>query len=260
MHDHAPATATLPRPDGATLAYHALPGKSPGVVFLHGLKSDMTGGKALYLEDHCRRQGRAFLRLDTYGHGASSGRFEDGTIGRWADDVVAALDELTQGPQVIVGSSMGGWIMLLAALRRPQRVAGLVGIAAAPDFTEDLMWREFSDEQRQRLMDEGCVEIPVPEEYGGGSYGITRNLIEEARQHLLLRGPINIDCPVRLIHGIKDPDVPWGTALELQERLTSTDVETLLVKNGDHRLSEPRDLERLARVVDGLIADIEATH
>ncbi len=256
MHTETPATAMLPRPDGAKVAYHAVPGKSPGVVFLHGLKSDMTGGKALFLEEHCRRQGRAFVRFDTYGHGASSGAFEDGTIGRWTEDAVAVLDEVTQGPQVLVGSSMGGWVMLLAALRRPERVAGLVGIAAAPDFTEDLMWREFSDAQRQELLTRGRVEVAVPEAYGGGSYGISRRLIEEARDHLLLRGPIAIDAPVRLIHGIKDADVPWGTALEVQERLTATDVETVLIKAGDHRLSEPHDLDRLARVLDGLMASI----
>ncbi|MBW7851488.1 MAG: alpha/beta hydrolase [Rhodospirillales bacterium] len=245
----------LARDDGATIAYHALAGKSPGVVFLHGFKSDMTGTKALVLEDFCRRRGNAFVRFDGFGHGGSSGRFEDGTIGRWTDDAVAVLDRVTEGPQVLVGSSMGGWLMLLAALRRRERVAGLVGLAAAPDFTEELVWQRFSDEQRHRMLTEGVVKLP--DCYGGDDYPMTRLLIEEGRRHLLLGDNLNLTCPVRLIHGMRDEDVPWETSLRLQRQLASDDVEVTLVKDGGHRLSEPRDLDRLCRVLDALLAQLE---
>lgn len=241
----------LTRGDGATIAYHALPGKSPGIVFLHGFKSDMTGTKALALEALCRQRGQAFLRFDGFGHGRSSGRFEDGTIGRWIDDAVAVIDALTSGPQVLVGSSMGGWIMLLAALRRRERVAGLIGLAPAPDFTEDLVWRRSSEVQRQDMLTQGVVMLP--DCYGGGDYPMTRLLIEEGRRHLLLADHIALDCPVRLIHGMRDEDVPWETSLRLQSQLASEDVEVTLVKSGTHRLSEPSDLDRLGRVAAALL-------
>lgn len=213
--------------------------------------SDMTGTKALALEDYARARGQAFLRLDYQGHGESSGRFEDGTIGLWAEDASAAIAELTEGPQILVGSSMGGWIMLLAALAQPARVAGLVGIAPAPDFTEDLMWAAASEEQRKTIMEEGVYREPSP--YGEAPYTITRALIEDGREHLLLRRPIPLACPVRLIHGLEDPDVPWDLSLKLAAALDSEDVETVLVKGGDHRLSEPRDIARLKRVVGSLL-------
>ena len=241
-------TGRLDRPGGHTLAYHATPGLSPGVVFLGGFMSDMTGAKAMALEDFCRAQGRAYLRFDYLGHGRSSGAFADGTIGRWAGDAVAALDALTEGPQVLVGSSMGGWIMLLAALARPERVRGLVGVAAAPDFTEDMLWDRFDDARRAALMRDGLVHLPS--DYGEESYPISRTLIEEARDHLLLRGAIPITCPVRLLQGMADGDVPWRTALALADRLAGDDVEVTLIKAGDHRQSAPGDLERLCRAVD----------
>ena len=213
--------------------------------------SDMTGSKALSLESLAKQQGRAFLRFDYQGHGASSGRFEDGTIGSWTADAVAALDALTEGPQVLVGSSMGGWIMLLAALARPQRVAGLLGIAAAPDFTEDLMWDAYPQEVRDTLRREGVYH--EPSDYGDEPYAITMRLIEEGREHLLLRAAIPLGCPVRLIHGMADPDVPWRTSIRLAERLESDDVEIALVKTGGHRLSEPEDLDRLGKTLCGLL-------
>ncbi len=213
--------------------------------------SDMTGSKALALEEHCRKQGRAFLRFDYSGHGQSSGAFRDGTIGRWADDALDAIERLTEGPQILVGSSMGGWIMLLTALKLKHRVAGLIGIAAAPDFTEDLIGRELTEEQRQAVESAGFVNIPS--DYGDEPYTITKALIEDGRDHLLLGGPIPLNGPVRLIHGLKDADVPWRTALRLQDALTSTDVEVTLVKDGDHRLSEPHDLARLTDSLDRLI-------
>ncbi len=250
-----PKPRILTRDDGATIAHHRLAGRAPGVVFMPGFKSDMTGGKALALEAFCRARGQAFVRFDYFGHGASSGEFADGTIGRWADDAVAVLDRLTDGPQVLVGSSMGGWIMLLAALARPERIAGLVGTAAAPDFTEDLIVGSLSPAQRSELVLRGYIETDNP--YDDRPYRITKRLLEEARRHLLLGSDIPITCPVRLIHGTADQDVPWRTSERLADRLRSGDVETLFVKNGDHRLSEPKDLERLVHVVGRLLDQLQ---
>ena len=238
----------LARPDGSSLAYHATaaadPGdRRPGLVFCGGFMSDMTGTKATALEAYARREGLAFVRFDYLGHGASSGAFTDGTIGRWADDAIAVLDEVTEGPQVLVGSSMGGWIMLLAALARPARIAGLMGIAPAPDFTEDLMWARYDPAARATLERDGVYYEPSA--YSEVPYPITLRLIEEGRKHLLLRGPIALACPVRILQGLGDDDVPWRTALTLAERIASNDVEITLVKDGDHRLSEPHDLARL---------------
>src|SRR5690606_6235599 len=242
----------LARPDGSAIAYHRLPEREgtprrPGVVFLGGFASDMTGTKATALEAFCRARGQAFLRFDYTGHGQSSGAFEEGTIGRWTADALAALDELTAGPQILVGSSMGGWIMLLVALARPERLAGLVGIAAAPDFTEDLVWAALTPEERETLLRDGAVRRPSA--YDPEPYPFTRALIEEGRNHLLLRAPIDITCPVRLLQGMRDPDVPWQTALRLTERLTGDDVHLLLIKDGDHRLSRPANLDRLFAAV-----------
>ncbi len=251
----APSPEVFRREGGATIAYHSTPGKLPGVVFLGGFRSDMTGGKALALERFCRQGGRAFLRFDYFGHGESSGTFTEGTIGLWADDAVAALDALTDGPQVLVGSSMGGWIMLLAALRRPQRVAGLIGIAAAADFTETLMWERFTAAQKAALDRDGVVHVPNDYEDEEPT-PITRALIEDGRKHLLLGAPIGLRCPARLIHGLEDPDVPWHTSRRIAERLEGDDVEVILVKKGGHRLSEPEDLERLTRALEALLARI----
>lgn len=228
-------------------------GKSPGVVFLTGFKSDMTGGKALALEAYCRAQGRAFLRFDYTGHGQSSGVFEDGSIGQWADDAVTALDKLTTGDQVLVGSSMGGWIMLLTALARKPRIRGLLGLAAAPDFTRDLLWDAFTDEQKAQMERDGYVDLPNCYD-DQQPYRICKPLIDDGWNRLLLDGPIELDIPVRLIHGLQDDDVPWRTSLRIQEQLTSDDVEVQLVKNGGHRLSEDHDLDRMMRTLDALLA------
>jgi pimeloyl-ACP methyl ester carboxylesterase len=246
----------LARGSGATIAYNRLPGKNPGVVFLHGFRSDMTGAKAVAVEEFCRKRGQACVRFDVSGHGHSSGDFEDGTIGRWTDDVVEVLDRLTEGPQVLVGSSMGGWLMLLVALRRPERVAGLLGVAAAPDFTEERIFDALTLEQKNVLLSAGKVVIEDCSD-GLPPLPITRALIEDGRQNLLLHGAINLTCPVRLIHGQEDPDVPWRTALRLQEHLVSTDVEITLVKSAGHRLSTPEDLDRMLATLDGLLRKIE---
>jgi len=234
------------------IAYNKLDGKSPTVVFLSGFKSDMEGAKALFLESVCQESGNAFIRFDYSGHGKSGGKFEDGTIGQWKNDALKIIDELTKGPLVLVGSSMGGWIMLLAALARPERIKGLVGIAAGPDFTEDLVWNQFSEKQKHEMsetgqvMIENCYDDKEP-------YQITQNLIEEGRKHLLLQNKIAITCPVRLIQGMKDEDVPYQTAMRIAEKLESEDVEVHLVKNGNHRMSEPENLELLKKTLLAII-------
>jgi pimeloyl-ACP methyl ester carboxylesterase len=242
----------LTRADGATIAYHRISGATPGIVFCGGYRSDMTGTKALFLEDYCRRRGRAYVRFDYFGHGQSSGDFGQGTIGRWRDDSLAVLDSVTEGPQILIGSSMGGWIVLLAALARSERIAGLVCIAAAPDFTEDLLPARLTPEQRRQIEEYGSVTLPS--DYDPAGYVYTRALIEDGRSHLLLRAPIPIAVPVRLLHGLGDASVPWQTSLRIAERLISSDVTVTLIKDGDHRLSTDADLERLAQTVDALIA------
>ena len=250
----APRPSTLTTPDGNVLAYHRTPGHLPGIVFLGGFASDMTGTKASYLESFARERGHAFVRFDYQGHGQSSGDFSEGTIGQWRRDAIAVLDCVTEGPQVLVGSSMGGWIMLLAALARPQRVAALLGIAAAPDFTEDLMWAGFDEATRRIIETESVYQMPSA--YGAPT-PITRRLIEEGRSHLLMRGNIPLHCPVRLIQGMQDEEVPWEWTLKLTERLQSSDVETVLIKHGDHRLSDGPDLDRLRYQLDRLLGHVE---
>jgi pimeloyl-ACP methyl ester carboxylesterase len=237
-------------PTNERLAYRQSPGDPPAVLFCGGYTSDMGGTKALALERHCRSQDRAYTRFDYLGHGASSGRFAAGTIGSWRDDALAVVDQVTTGPLVVVGSSMGGWIMLLLALARPERVQALVGIAAAPDFTEDLLLPQARPAQRRQLDEQGYWLQPSA--YGGPPYPVTRALLEDGRRHLLLRAPIPVRCPVHLLHGQRDPDVPWPTALRLAEQLESEDVTVELIKAGDHRLSAPFYLARITAAVERL--------
>ena len=237
---------SLDRGDGTRLAYAHTPGTGPTTVFLPGFRSDMTGSKALAVEAWCRARDAACLRLDYSGHGASDGAFEDGTIGQWTNDALHVIDRVTQGPLILVGSSMGGWIALLVALARPARTAALVGVAAAPDFTEALMWDSMMPAERARLMQDGVLH--VPSQYGDPT-PVTRRLIEDGRTHLLMHAPIPIRCPVRLLHGQRDPDVPWETSLRLAERLESADVRLTLIKDGDHRLSRLEDLALLRREI-----------
>ena len=243
----------LTRSDGSSTAYCRESGPNPpGIVFLPGFRSDMNGIKATALAGHCRTRDHAFLRFDYFGHGASSGDFRAGTIGRWLEDALAVIDRLTEGPQILVGSSMGGWIALLAALARPGRLKALIGIAPAPDFTEDLIWGPLSEVRRRELLERG--ELAAPSAYETDVIPITLRLVEEGRRHLLLRGPIRLSCPVRLLHGMQDPDVPYQTSLRLMEKLTETEAVIELIEDGDHRLSRPQDLTRLFAAVDAMAA------
>ncbi|PRX35188.1 Pimeloyl-ACP methyl ester carboxylesterase [Meinhardsimonia xiamenensis] len=247
------APAFLDTPQGRRIAYHKSEGAGPGVVFLGGFRSDMTGTKALHLEAWARARGRAFLRFDYSGHGASSGRFEEGCIGDWAEDAVAAIEALTQGPQILVGSSMGGWIAILASERLgPARVAGLVGIAAAPDFTEDGFWAGFDEAQRAELVEKG--QIAIPSDYEDGPYIITRRLIEEGRRHLVLRRPLGLPFPVRLLQGTEDEAVPLEVPLKLLDHADCADMRLTLVKGADHRFSDPDCLELIETAIHEVTA------
>ena len=231
------------------------PSGPTGLTWLGGFKSDMTGTKASALADWAKASSRHLLRFDYYAHGASSGDFRKATIGRWLDDALAAIDQLAEGPQVLIGSSMGGWMALLAALARPERVKGLVLIAPAPDFTEELMWKTFSGEIRETLTRDGIYR--EPSDYDDEPYEITMKLIEEGRNHLILGKPIPLACPVRILQGMKDPDVPWSHAMRLVETLESEDVTINLSKSGDHRLSTPKDIARLTQTIEMLLEEVE---
>jgi pimeloyl-ACP methyl ester carboxylesterase len=254
MHGGKAMPDFLTTPQGRRIAYHRTAGAGPGVVFLGGFRSDMGGTKALALQDWAERQGRAFLRFDYSGHGESSGDFLDGCIGDWAADAAAAVSALTEGPQVLVGSSMGGWIALLLARAMPGRVAGLVGIAAAPDFTEDSMWAGFTDAQRAEMAQTGHVALPS--EYSDEPYIITRRLIEDGRQRLVLRSPLPLPFPVRLLQGTADADVPVSVALRLLDHATGPDIRLALVKDADHRFSTPDCLAMIEATLEEVLARV----
>jgi len=238
--------------DGEEIAWRRLPGKAPTVVWLGGLRSDMSGTKAQALADWAQATGQGCLRFDYQGHGGSSGEFADGTIGRWKADALAAIDQLTEGPLVLAGSSLGGWIACLVARERPERVAGMVLIAPAADFTEALMRPSLPDEALAAIERDGLwlepnaydPDDPLP---------ITRRLLDEGREHLILSGDeIEIDCPVRILQGGEDLDVPWDHALGLAVAIRSRYLTFTLVKDGDHRLSRPQDLDRLIAAIEEL--------
>ncbi|MGB3146734.1 MAG: alpha/beta hydrolase [Paracoccaceae bacterium] len=235
-------------PEGRRIAYDRLEGEGPGVVFLGGFLSDKEGGKAVALEAWARAGGRAFVRFDYSGHGQSSGSFAEGALGDWYEDALAVLQALTEGPQILVGSSMGGWIALLLARAVPERLAGLVTIAAAPDFTEDGMWGRFSEAERREIMERGFLE--VPSDYDDKPYPITRRLIEDGRRHLVLRSPLDLPFPVRMLQGTGDAEVPVPLALRLLDHATGPDMALTLVKGVDHRFSSPACLELIARTID----------
>lgn len=237
------STSFLTTLQNRRIAYHYSQGQGPGVVFLGGFKSDMEGSKATHLEAWCRAQNRAFLRFDYSGHGESDGAFKDGCIGEWVADAQAAITELTEGPQVLVGSSMGGWISLLTARAMPEKVAALVTIAAAPDFTEDGFWANFTADQRATLETEG--QIALPSEYGE-PYIITRRLIEEGRDNLVLRSPLPLPFPTRCLQGTADTSVTTETALKLLDHAQCDDIRLTLVKDKDHSFSDPECLSIIA--------------
>lgn len=226
---------------------------APGLFWLGGFNSDMRGTKALALDAFAAERGRACIRFDYSGHGESGGAFIDGTIGRWLEEAVAVFEQFARGPQVVIGSSMGGWMALLLAREIAKRqmaadLAGLVLIAPAPDFTEQLMWNGFSDEIREEIRTKGVWMRPS--EYGDGTpYPITRALIEEGRNHLLLGSAIEVGCPVRILQGAQDPDVPWQHAFALAHRLPAEDVVLTMIQDGDHRLSRPQDIARIIAAV-----------
>jgi pimeloyl-ACP methyl ester carboxylesterase len=243
--------------DGAArrgIAVRAQAGAAPGLFWLGGYKSDMKGTKAEALADWAAQAGRACVRFDYSGHGESEGAFTDGTIGRWLADSLAVFEACCAGPQILIGSSMGGWLALLLTLELKWRghaaaasIAGMVLIAPAVDFTEELMWKCFSPEIKHELETTGVWARPS--QYSPEPYLVTRQLIEEGREHLLLGGLIETGCPVRILQGVEDPDVPWQHAVELTSRLASDDVVLTLVKDGDHRLSRPEDIERMIAAV-----------
>jgi pimeloyl-ACP methyl ester carboxylesterase len=236
------------------IAVRARAGSGPGLFWLGGFNSDMQGTKALALDAWAAEHGRACIRFDYSGHGESGGAFIDGTIGRWLEDSLAVFEQFCRGPQVVIGSSMGGWMALLLARAIAKReanqatLAGLVLIAPAPDFTEQLMWNSFSDEIREEIRTKGVWMRPS--EYDDGTpYPITRALIEEGRDHLLLGSAIDVGCPVRILQGAQDPDVPWQHAFALAHRLPAEDVVLTMIQDGDHRLSRPQDIARILAAV-----------
>ena len=244
-------TTYLTTPQGRHIAYHQTQGRGPGVVFLGGFKSDMTGSKALHLQAWAEETGRAFLRFDYSGHGASHGKFEDGAISDWLQDAEAVIQALTEGPQVLVGSSMGGWIALLLARSIPEKIAGLLTIAAAPDFTRRIRDVELSAADRLRLTSAGRVERPS--DYSDTPYIITRRLIEDGEQNLVLDRPLALPMPVRFLQGTADTDVPPSVAVELFDHVTGPDIRLTLVKGADHRFSTPDCLNLITTLVTDLL-------
>jgi len=243
----AETAGALKRPDGETIAWRRVAGRGPTVVWLGGYRSDMAGTKAQALADWASETGRAFLRFDYFGHGESSGEFQRGTFSCWREDALAVMDELTKGPLVRVGSSMGGWIACLAAMAWPERVGAMVLIAPAPDFTEKLIGPSLDEAARADIAETGVWWRPSP--YGDPD-PITRELLEDGARWSILPGPVNIDAPVRILQGGEDDAVPWTHALELANAMNSRDVVFTLIKDGDHRLSRPEDIRRLIQALE----------
>ncbi|XP_015261444.1 PREDICTED: mycophenolic acid acyl-glucuronide esterase, mitochondrial [Gekko japonicus] len=241
----------LSRPDRPKLAYNKLKGKNPGVVFLSGLYSNMNGRKALALEDFCKSIGHAFVRFDYTGCGSSEGNVKESTVGKWRKDVLSVLDELTDGPQILVGSSLGGWLMLHAAIARPEKVVALVGIAAAADELV-ATFQQLPLEVKKEIEEKGEWKLPTKHNEEG-FYTVPYEVIQEAENHCVLGTPLPIKCPVRLLHGIKDEDVPWQISLKIAERVVSTDVDIILRKAGQHRMKEQEDIKLIVYTVEDLI-------
>jgi pimeloyl-ACP methyl ester carboxylesterase len=245
--------STIRRPDGVELAFQWHPGHSPAVVFLPGFASDMGGTKATILHEACAARGQAMLRLDYSGHGASGGKFQDGSIGVWTEDAALIIESVTgNAPVLLIGSSMGGWVCLLLAQRLAARLAAILLIAPAPDFTASLIEPNLAPAQRAALAEHGFFD--PPSEYGPPA-PITQKLLDDGRDHLLLTGPIDITCPVRILHGMNDPEIPWRHSLKLAECLKTPDVRLIFVKDGDHRLSRDEDLSLLTQTLTTLLGE-----
>lgn len=233
--------------------YCANNNNKPGIIFLCGFKSDMNGTKAMAFEQYAKKNDLDYLKFDYYGHGSSSGEFIDGTIGQWLEDTLTIIDNVASSkPQILIGSSMGGWIMLLAALKRPTRIKALLGLAAAPDFTEELIWNEMTLAEKEQIAAQGQIEFG--NEFCSDNYLISNKLILEARNHLLLDKKIPLNMPIRLIHGMDDKDVPFNTATRIAQQVTSDDVQVHLLKSAGHRLSEAHELEFIYKEIDKLTA------
>ncbi|XP_036376565.1 abhydrolase domain containing 10, depalmitoylase b [Megalops cyprinoides] len=241
----------LTRPDLPKLAYQKVKGKSPGVVFLPGFASNMSGQKAEALEEFCKSLGHSYLRFDYTGCGLSEGVFADCTVGSWKRDVLCVLDELAEGPQILVGSSMGGWLMLLAAIARPEKIAALVGISTAADHFVTA-FKSLPIEVRKEVEEKGQWLLPSKHSEEGG-YTLSMDFLREAESHCVLHSPVPLTCPVRLIHGLQDEDVPWHVSLQVAERVLSTDVDVILRKHGQHRLSQKDDIKLMVYTIDDLI-------
>lgn len=243
-------------PDGNFIAYHKHDGKknNVGIIFLSGFMSDMSGIKATSLHEYCKKMDYTFIRFDYFGHGKSSCKFTECNIGIWKQNVIDVLDKLTTGKQILVGSSMGGWLMLLAALERPERIQALLGIASAPDFTESLIWQKMTSAEKKHLTTKGIYNLKS--EFSDNPYPVTLDLIEEGRKHLLLEGgkTLPISCPVRLIHGLNDTDVPSSISTQLAKQISSGDVKVNLVKDGDHRMSTPENIELLISTLEDILS------
>ncbi|XP_027724364.1 mycophenolic acid acyl-glucuronide esterase, mitochondrial isoform X1 [Vombatus ursinus] len=241
----------LSRPDLPNLAYKKLKGKTPGVIFIPGYLSNMNGTKAMAIEEFCKSLGHAYIRFDYSGCGSSEGKFEDCTVGKWRKDVLSIIDDIAEGPQILVGSSMGAWLMLHAAIARPQKVAALVGIATAADSMVT-QFNQLSVEAKKDIEVKGTWKVPT--KYSDdGFYIFQYSFIKEASFHCLLHGPIPVTCPVRLLHGMKDEFIPWQTSMQIADHIISSDIDVILRKNGDHRMKEKEDIKLLVYTIDDLI-------
>lgn len=242
--------------DSQRLAYHKIDGKKPGIIFLCGHGSDMHGTKSIYMENWAREHGHGFIRFDYRGHGQSDGTFLDFAISDWTADALAIIDHLSEGPQILIGSSLGGWIMLNAACARPDRIVGLIGIAAAPDFTKELIWDALDADAQLAMKQTGFLSLTNP--YADEPVIYPYHLVEDGAAHLLLQGgSININAPVRLLHGMQDEEVPWLVAQRIMEKLVSNDVTLQLDKTATHRFSEPAQLNMLGQSVADLVRSIQ---
>ena len=236
--------------NGSKIAYNKKDGIGPGIIFLHGLNSDRQGTKANHILNYCISNKRPFISFDMFAHGESAGQIKDASLSIWIDNTLQIIDKVTHGPQIIVGSSMGGWVMLHATIKRSQRIKGIIGLAAAPDFTEKIIWSKMTHLQKEEFLKNGFIY--ENSEYDDSPYIISKKLIEDGRQNLLLNNKINISIPTILIHGQKDNDVPWETSIELSSKINTDDIKTILVKDGSHRLSRKKDLDLISKCLDEL--------